>query len=238
MFSLQQFTIEDNQSSMKVGTDAILLGCLSSYTDTPLLQSPSTILDIGTGCGLIALMMAQRFPLSEIQAIDIDKPSIQQAIQNFEQSPWKSRLHAIHSSLQDYQNGPYDLIVSNPPFFTKSLKGPNHTRNQARHNDSLPFSDLFQHAQRLLSTNGRFCIVVPTSAKEEIDKVISSTDLHLHRHIAIQERPDLPYKRSILTYSFSPIDTPRLLHHSIRNIDGHYTPWYYELTKPFLIIKP
>ncbi len=237
MFTLQQFTIEDNQSSMKVGTDAILLGCLALDPITHDIEHPNAILDIGTGSGLIALMMAQRYSHAQIHAIDIDKPSIEQAEQNFKRSPWGAKLHAIHTSLQDHQADPYDLIVSNPPYFTHSLKGPNATRNQARHNDTLPFSDLFQHAQRHLSPQGHLCIIVPTTAKEEIDKILPTTDLHLHYHIAIQERPDLPFKRSVLTYRTHPCITPTTHQHSIRDLEGRYTQWYYELTKPFLTIK-
>ena len=178
---------------MKVGTDAVLLGAFANATDA----APQHILDIGTGCGLIALMLAQRFPNALIDAIDLDADSILQAQDNFAASPWSSRLQAIHTPLQSHTSPtPYQLIVSNPPYFTHSLHSPNPRRTQARHNDSLPFADLNTHTHRLISPDGTLVIILPHTEAQQFQSIANS-HLHLIERISIA-------KRDILFFSTQP----------------------------------
>ena len=138
MFRFRQFSIEDDRSTMKVGTDGVLLGVLAQCRGT-------RILDLGTGSGLIALMLAQRFPTATAEAIDVDETSVLQARENFQRSPWGDRLTAIVTDARLYKPAcSYDLVVSNPPFFAQSLKSPEARRTLARHNDTLSTAELLQ----------------------------------------------------------------------------------------------
>lgn len=142
---------------MKVGTDGVLLGAWVN------VLCETKILDIGTGTGLIALMLAQRSPAS-IDALEIECMASAQAAENVAESPWAERVTVINEPLQGYSShfmGKYDLIVSNPPFFNNSLKAPNENRNMARHNDTLSFTDLLLCSNNLLSPNGRFAVILP-----------------------------------------------------------------------------
>jgi len=157
-FRFKQFSVNDDQSSMKVGTDAVLLGAWAGIND------PDNILDIGTGSGLIALMMAQRFQTGNIQAIDIHLPSIIQSKENFNHSPWKNRLSASHISLQEFASDnktKYDLVVSNPPYFTNSLLPPDPSKKLARHTASLSYLEIVQGLCKVMDADGCFCLILP-----------------------------------------------------------------------------
>lgn len=204
MFRFKQFSVADDHSSMKVGTDAVLLGAYQGRQCTLLNEGPRTarprILDIGTGCGVIALMLAQQCAEAHIDAIDVDLPSVQQAAENFRHSPWPERLHAHLSSLQAFQAEPYDLIVSNPPYFTASLRNADPRRAQARHNDALPLDSLLQHAQRLLAHDGSLSLILPMAEAQRLEALAPAYGLHLSSALLVQNRLDLPPKRRILTF--------------------------------------
>ena len=150
MFRFKQFTIHQDACAMKVGTDGVLLGVLADVT------AATHLLDIGTGTGLVALMLAQRNPSMSIDAIEIDSKAAKQAAENVAQSPWPQiRVHC--AALQTYTaNQPYNLIVSNPPYFVNSLKAPKAARTTARHTDSLSFNELVEGVDRLLSPAGHW----------------------------------------------------------------------------------
>jgi tRNA1Val (adenine37-N6)-methyltransferase len=158
-FRFKQFSLEDDKSTMKVGTDAVLLG---AWVNT---KSAASILDIGTGCGVIALMMAQR-SRAKIVAIDIDAESARQAESNFKGSPWKERLESIHISLEDFAGNSspqFDLIVSNPPYFLNALKPNSLKKKLSRHIDPDSFAAYIKHASGLLHKNGRLSMINPVS---------------------------------------------------------------------------
>ena len=183
---------------MKVGTDGVLLGAWCPCAG-------SRILDIGTGSGLIALMLAQRCPKAEIDAIDIDEESVKQARENFEQSPWASRLHAQCIALQDFQsqilNFKYDTIVSNPPYFVDSLKNPNRQRQTARHTDSLSYSELVGYAAELLSEAGLLSLVLPAEAEAQILSEAAQVGLFPTRLTHVYTKPGKPMKRVLVAFS-------------------------------------
>ncbi|NJN77877.1 MAG: methyltransferase [Saprospiraceae bacterium] len=152
-FRFKQFQIHQDKTAMKVGTDGVLLG---AWAD--VLESES-ILDIGTGTGLIALIIAQRNQNAMVDAVEIDESSYEQAKQNFEESSWTKRLNIYQSSIQDYAKNcgkQYDLIVSNPPYFVNSTKSKQEDKNQVRHTDSLSFEELIKSVNILLEISGRF----------------------------------------------------------------------------------
>jgi tRNA1Val (adenine37-N6)-methyltransferase len=160
---------------MKVGTDAVLLGAWVSN------HKPVSILDIGTGCGLIALMLAQRFDSARINAIDIDENSIQEAAFNFNTSPWAHRLNAQCVALQNWEAAPYDLIVSNPPYFAHSFPIAQKSRAVARTQQELDFKTLVVHAKRLLKPEGRLAVVLPARARTAFEEQLTSEKLFCNR---------------------------------------------------------
>lgn len=212
---------------MKVGTDAVLLGTLTAPTEEPF-----SILDIGTGCGIIALMMAQRFENATITAIDIHSGSVEQAQENFQATAWNERLHAELTPVQALSRQKFDLIVSNPPFFENSLKAPEISRSNARHTDTLPFDQLAQYAGQLLNDNGEFWCILPLEMASRVIVLCSQVGLHLNTKNDIQNRPKSPFKRTILGFSWKE-DTTIEHHYSIRNDDNTYSDWYRAITSPF-----
>ena len=221
-FQFKQFFVRHDRCAMKVGTDGVLLGCWSGY-DAAAAGSPTIphryhyarCLDIGTGSGLIALMLAQRFPDALIDAIDIDEAAVEQAAENFAASPWSDRLHAYCAKLQEWQShsvpslegrvreGFYSLIVSNPPYFQNSLKNPDKGRQTARHTDTLTYSELLRHSVRLLTENGILALVLPAEAEQEICSLAAQHSLYLTRITRVYSKDSKPARRVLLCFSNS-----------------------------------
>lgn len=164
-FRFKQFTIFHDRCAMKVGTDGVLLGAWATIVGS------NRVLDIGTGSGLIALMLAQRNINATVSAIDIDEGAINQAKDNIANSPFADRVRCCHAALQDYVNrtdDKYDLIVSNPPFFANSVKSPDQQRSTARHTDTLPINQLFRECSHLITNTGRLSVIYPYQYKDRI----------------------------------------------------------------------
>ena len=194
-FQFKRFTVYHDRCAMKVGTDGVLLG---AWTD---VSSSQQILDIGTGTGLIALMLAQRNVTAHITAIDIDEEAIEQAQGNIAASPWKNRIEVMKQDFCQYSaNRLFDTIVSNPPYFNQSLKGPDSQRNTARHTDSLDSSDLFKKVAEILHPEGRFSIIIPSDQTDEIIRIAATYGLHPSRQTDVITRPGLPPKRALLAF--------------------------------------
>ena len=224
-FQFKQFFVRHDRCAMKVGTDGVLLGCWSGY-DAAAAGSPTIphryhyarCLDIGTGSGLIALMLAQRFPDALIDAIDIDKAAVEQAAENFAASPWSDRLHAYCAKLQEWSivnsqfansqfsilhSQLYSLIVSNPPYFQNSLKNPDKGRQTARHTDTLSFSELIHHSTRLLSENGILALILPAEAESEVCELAQAEGLSLTRITRVYSKESKPARRVLLAFGKS-----------------------------------
>ena len=180
---------------MKVGTDAVLLGAWVNVLDT------KKILDVGTGCGVIALMLAQRSNVV-IDAIEPDKSSAQQAEENFNSSAWRDRLRVFNTNIQSFDTGSYDLIVSNPPFFSKSLLPPTASRKNARHTETLPFDDLLSAA-----TNKRLAVVLPTAEGNLFRDKAREYGLHCNRSLSFYSRRNKPQERWLMEFSFKETGT-------------------------------
>ncbi len=179
---------------MKVGTDAVLLGSWVHVGNT------GSVLDIGTGCGVIALMLAQRAIHATVHAVEIDEGSANQAEQNFRSSPFSDRLKVFNTSVQEFDHGRYDLIVSNPPFFSNSLLPPKVERKNARHTETLPFDDLMMSVKRLLNPDGRFAVVIPAD-KGGLMNAANLHGFHVARSCAVFTRSTKPQERSLLEFS-------------------------------------
>ena len=193
MFRFKQFTVRDESCGMKVGTDGVLLGAW-----TPLPNPCRRVLDIGTGSGLIALMLAQRLPSSTVLAIDVDEAAVAQAAENFQSSPWAERLQAEHVALQDLQTEPFGLIVSNPPYFVDSLKNPDAQRRAARHTDSLSYQQLLSCSAQLLSTGGTLAIILPAEAEAPFLALAGQQGLTPYKITRVHTLANKPAKRVLL----------------------------------------
>ena len=193
-FSFKQFTVCHDRCAMKVGTDGVLLG---AWTE---VASACRILDIGTGTGLISLMLAQRSS-AFIKAIDIDRDAVEQARGNVAESPWRERIEVELQDVCRYTSeAGFDVIVSNPPYFVNSLKCPDSQRNTARHTDDLDFERLIGSVVRLLSPDGMFSVVIPTDGMEQFYTIATRYGLHLSRQTLVHTKPGASPKRALLAF--------------------------------------
>ena len=226
VFRFKEFSVIQDRSAMKVGTDAMLLG---SFIQP---NQKGNCLEIGTGTGVISLMIVQRSPEIKITALDIDFESIEEAIQNFTNSPWKDRVEGVLCDFLEYSTSErFDLIVSNPPYFENGLLNESKRKASTRHEASLPLINLFQKSKELLTENGVFVLIIPSpSAQKWIDNALK-INLFCFKEITVYGKPNLP-KRSILFFSKEnkEIMNEELI---IRNLDNKYTEEYKKLTIDF-----
>lgn len=231
-FRFKKFTVYHDKCAMKVGTDAVLLG---AWADTSFCRN---ILDIGTGTGIIALMLAQRSQAT-VEAIDIDKEACVQATENAAASPYTERIKVVHASCADFaasnQQKRYDLIVSNPPYFINSLKCPDNKRTMARHTDTLLLSDLIREAQTLLSPSGRIALVLPYERLEEVKALASANHLYICRQTDVIPTPGAAPKRLLVELSTTEENIKNRDTLTIEEARHQYTPEYIALTKEFYL---
>ena len=228
-FAFKQFTIHHDRCAMKVGTDGVLLGAWVN------LSNSHRILDIGTGTGLIALMMAQRCNDSNITAIDIDTEAVSQANENIQASPWKDRVIAIQQDIRSFHpNKSFDTIVSNPPYFINSLKSSDTQRNTARHTDTLSAEDLIRKTADLLTEDGYFSIILPTEQIEELIQISERVGLYPSRRTQVITRPGLMPKRTLM--EFCKRETSFPTNPLVIELDRHvYSEEYIALTRAFYL---
>ena len=229
-FHFRQFTIIQDKCAMKVGTDAVLLG---SWTQT---KNAERILDIGTGSGIIALMLAQKCN-ADIDGIDIDEKAFQQAQENFSISPWFNRLNCIHQSFQDftkYSTSKYDLIVTNPPYFHHASKPLAESRTNARHSEVLAFDELVFGVKNLLNPNGRFFVIFPSKEGMEFLHKAQRNALFCHHILRVKTKADRIEKRMIMEFGFQfkTIMDEEII---IQDETGSFTNEYIELTKEYYL---
>lgn len=199
-FQFKQFTIEQDRCAMQIGTDGVLLGAWASIKNNPF-----SILDIGAGTGIIALQLAQRSNAEMIDALEIDENAYEQCVDNFENSPWGDRLFCYHASLEEFVeeiDDKYDVIVSNPPFYSEDYKSANEPRDVARFNDALPFDELIESASHLLSDEGIFAVIIPRKEEESFVKMASEVNLFPKRICRVRGNANSEEKRSLLELSF------------------------------------
>lgn len=231
-FSTKKFDIFHHNSTMKVGTDAILLGlwCNARCNDI--------VLDVGTGCGIIAMIIASRTS-AKVVGIDDDLKSIKEAEHNFTESEIGTNLAAINTDFSSYSNQSpekYDLIVSNPPFFATGLKSPNISRQKARHINNLTPHNLCDGASKLLSPKGRLCVVIPASQKNTFGETAAESNLFLTKELLISPTPNTPPNRVNMEFSFTKNKNVLSETFIIRNEDRSYSQQYKELTTNLLWI--
>lgn len=218
---------------MKIGTDGVLLGAW-----TPISNNPYSILDIGTGTGVIALMLAQRSHAEQIDALEIDENAYEQSVDNFENSPWSDRIFCYHAGLDEFVEEPedeYDLIVSNPPFYTEDYKTDNEQRDLARFADAMPFDDLIEAADLLLSENGVFSVIIPFKEERSFLALAKEYELYPFQITRVKGTPTSETKRTLLAFSRKEILDFVIDELIIETARHAYTPEYIELTKDFYL---
>ena len=240
-FHFKQFTINQDQCAMKIGTDAVLLGAWAN-----LEHHPNSVLDIGAGTGVIALMLAQRSNEETIDAIEIDENAYEQCVGNFENSPWSGRLFCYHASLEEFTDEidyKYDLIISNPPFYSPTLASPSlpkgenimsNSRKIARFYDALPFEHLVESVSKLLSDEGKFSVIIPFKEEENFIELASNINLFPNRITRVKGSPTSEIKRSLMEFSFNKNDLK--INELIIEVERHqYTQDYINLTEDFYL---
>ncbi|WNM19912.1 tRNA1(Val) (adenine(37)-N6)-methyltransferase [Flavobacterium capsici] len=218
---------------MKVGTDSVLLGAWC-----PIDNNPFSVLDIGSGTGILSLMLAQRSNAEQIDAIEIDENAYEQCVENFENSPWSDRLFCFHAGLDEFVDEPedeYDVIISNPPFYSENYKTENEQRDLARFQDALPFEELVEAVDLLLSENGIFSVIIPFKEEEKFIKLCSDYELFPIKVTRVKGTPTTEIKRSLLAfkrYELPVLEADEL----VVEINRHeYTDDYINLTKDFYL---
>ena len=246
-FRFKQFTVWHDRCAMKVGTDGVLLGAWcpvgefrgSGGQEFRGLGGFIKVLDVGTGSGLIALMLAQRIEGAQIMAIDIDAGAVEQAKYNFGVSPWADRLECHQQALQELEGeGIYDLIVSNPPYFQDSLKNPDSQRAMARHTDTLSYEELLKHSARLLTQEGIIALVLPIEAEQQIITLAQSLGLYPTHITHVYPKPGKAAKRLLIAFSPSPIAyslSPIAYSLTLESETAPRSEAYIELTKEFYL---
>jgi tRNA1Val (adenine37-N6)-methyltransferase len=233
MFQFKRFSIQQDKCAMKVGTDGVLLGAWA-----PLEHNPYAILDIGAGTGLIALMLAQRSDAEQIDALEIVDDAYEQCVDNFEASPWGDRLFCYHAGLDEFMEEPedeYDLIVSNPPFYTEDYTTGNEQRDTARFAESLPFEDLAEAASLLLSETGVLAIILPYKEEVHFIALAAAEELYPFKITRVKGTPETDIKRSLLAFSRQEVAGIEITELVIETARHQYTPKYTELTKDFYL---
>ncbi|RED44735.1 tRNA1(Val) (adenine(37)-N6)-methyltransferase [Seonamhaeicola aphaedonensis] len=238
-FHFKQFKIDQDRCAMKVGTDGVLLGAWATIENNPF-----SILDIGAGTGIITLMLAQRSHAEIIDAIEIDDDAYEQCVNNFEQSPWGDRLFCYHAALEEFteelleegleNDDKYDLIVSNPPFYSEDYKTDNIARDLARFQEALPFKHLLENTSKLLSENGCFCVIIPFNEEARFIELGKQHNLFTNKILHVKGNETSEIKRSLIQLSFrkSEIHIEKL---TIETARHQYTQDYINLTKDFYL---
>ncbi len=227
-FQFKKFAIAQDRCGMKVGTDGVLLGAWA--------RGGARILDIGTGTGLVALMMAQRFGESTVDAVEIDKDAAEQARENVLESPFANRIKVIDKALQDFQpNTSYDSIVTNPPFFSNSLQAPDSSRNMARHAVTLSFADILSFAASHLADDGELSAIIPADYLKAFSQEAFTRGMFLTRQYMIKTVERKPAKRCLVAFSKS---RPKVFDKAdvvLIDKDGKRSSWHKILTQDFYL---
>lgn len=231
-FAFKQFTIHQDRCAMKVGTDAVLLGAWI------VPNGSKTILDIGTGTGVIAMMLAQKTE-AHIDAIDIDVDAVNQAAQNISESKFADKIHVSRNSFQDYVKSTgktFNLIVSNPPYFEQCLKSSDEQRSQARHAYSLPFEELIDGVSKILDPKGKFCLILPKPEAERFRLLAEKKGLYLSKLLRVKSRADKDTdKRHLMQFEFIPTEFSEKTLVIEKGERHDYTEEYKEFTKDYYV---
>ncbi|MFZ1496085.1 MAG: methyltransferase [Saprospiraceae bacterium] len=230
-FRFKHFTVQQDKCTMKVGSDGVLLACWAD------IKSSTSILDIGTGTGLIALIAAQRNDLAQIDAVEIDQSAFEQAEENNNNSPWQNRIRIFHSPIQDFAKispKQYEVIISNPPFFTGGVLSDNLDKNSVRHTIKLPHGELLSSIRKLLAPHGKFVVILPYLEGMRFVELAATYSLYCTKLTEVYAVPNKPISRLLLQFEKTTLPTEKssLL---LRNEQNEYTDIYKNLTQDFYL---
>ncbi len=231
-FYFKQFTVQQDRCAMKIGTDGVLLGAWAE------VSGAQQVLDIGAGSGVIALMLAQRTETAQIHAVEVDAEAYGQACENVEATPWADRVHVFHAPIQDFtqtSGDQYDLIVSNPPFFSGGTFSASQDRNSVRHTIKLPHGDLLQAVRKLLSAAGSFCVVLPLIEGLRFAELAQDYHLFCTKMTEVRPKTDKPVERLLMQFQANPrplLKDSLVVQHEERN---DWTEEYIKLTGEFYL---
>ena len=231
-FQFKQFRIEQQHAAMKVNTDGVLLGAWAN------IDGVDSVLDVGTGTGLIALMIAQRNNNSIITGIDIDEHAAVEAAENVRKSPWPDRISIQNISFQDFadtNSGKFSLIISNPPFFSNSVKNANVRVSAARHNHLLPFADMISGTLRMLNEKGHLSIILPVDEADLFIELAAKNGMFLQRIANVKPFPDKEPNRSLLEFSFLKGETERTVFSLYDETKVNYSQEFVRLARDFYL---
>lgn len=231
-FQFKQFSVQNEKSAMKVNTDSVLLGAWAQNSEDAKIG-----LDIGSGTGILALMLAQRNPTLEIIGVEIEPKSFEESKFNFNISPWKKRLTAVNLPIQKYEyNSPFDFIISNPPYFENDLKNEDKNKATARHTDSLSFQNLVNFIENNLSQKGNFNLILPLNESEIFREIAKQTSLHLIRIAFVKPNEKKSVNRVMMTFSKTKKELEK---EAFCVYQSHqvYSQRHHELTKDFYLDK-
>ncbi len=233
LFKFKEFSVKQDKAAMKIGTDAVLLGAWIEIS-----SAVNSVLDIGTGTGILALQMAQRSCAELIDAVELEPNAYEEAVENFENSPWADRLFCYHASIFEFTteiDETYDLILSNPPFYTDKFNSKDKNRNVARSTDSLNFDELLQSVSVLLNATGTFAVIIPFKEEKLFIELAKSKKLFPYRITRVKGNFNSKIKRSLLQFSFiknNTITQSELVIEKDRHI---YTKEYIALVQDFYL---
>lgn len=228
-FEFKKFTIYQDKCAMKVGTDGVLLGAWAVTGDA------RQVLDVGTGTGLIALQIAQQCPATSITAIEIDAAAARQATENVNRTPWRERIKVVCCDFGQYQTScKFDLIVSNPPYFTDALPCPDKQRKTARHAGSLNYESLFAQSARMLTADGRVAVIVPAEAGKTVTDTAWKYGLFPTKLTQVYTKTGKPCRRLLYAFGLHEAECEENVLY-IENERGEYTQEYVELTRDYYL---
>lgn len=232
-FQFKQFTIHQERCAMKVCTDACLFGAWVAAAVSSWQMTVGSILDIGTGTGLLSLMLAQK-TTAHIDAIELDEHAAEQATENFEASDWKERLQVISGDARTLHLGrKYDLIISNPPFFEKDLKSTDAQRNLALHSEELSLPELVLSIKKNISVQGKFAVLLPYHRKDEFEKIAFAEGFYLEEEVSVKQTPNHTYFRTM--FLFSTTEVPAKQSEMIIRDGDQYMPAFSALLKDYYL---
>ncbi len=231
-FHFKQFSVQNKKSAMKVNTDSVLLG---AWAEIP--EGAKIGLDIGSGTGILALMITQRNPKIEMTGIEIEKNAFEESKINFKNSPYRKRLEAVNLPLQEFTpNQPIDLIISNPPYFINDLKNRDNNKSQARHTTSLTFMELIEFAKSNLSDKGLFSVILPKKESEIFLSLCRDKELHLTTIAFIKPNPSKIVNRVMMSYGHEKV-VVKQQEFCVYESQGVYSQEHKKLTKDFYLDK-
>lgn len=241
-FRFRQFEVSNKLSAMKIGTDAVLLGAWAFEASGFGASSDLRALDIGCGTGVLSLMLAQRFTGMSVLGIDIDAEAAAEAAANFSRSPWAARLEALQTDFREFatsgEAGIYDIIISNPPFFTGGAEAPDDARRIARHQESLGLHDLMEGATHVLAPEGILAVVLPADKADEARAEAALARLEPTRECIVATTPRKPPRRILMEFRHSGIVTATQRENLlIHTPEGGFSDRYSRLVEPFYLTK-